>query len=98
MNGQSFDINKLPATDGYLIFPLSMSRLQGGQSPEECYSVIERFEGKINQIDISNFPKGIYTLVITTNNNNIIKRIIKPQVNFEGKMIQAAKVTVAFNE
>ena len=28
----------------------------------------------------------------------IIKRIIKPQVNFEGKMIQAAKVTVAFNE
>lgn len=28
----------------------------------------------------------------------IIKRIIKPQVNFEGKMIQAAKVTVGFNE
>jgi len=28
----------------------------------------------------------------------IIKRIIKPQVNFEGKMIQAAKITVAFNE
>jgi peptidoglycan hydrolase CwlO-like protein len=28
----------------------------------------------------------------------IIKRIIKPQVNFEGKMIQAAKVTVAFND
>lgn len=28
----------------------------------------------------------------------VIKRIIKPQVNFEGKMIQAAKVTVAFNE
>lgn len=28
----------------------------------------------------------------------IIKRIIKPQINFEGKMIQAAKVTVAFNE
>uniref|UniRef100_UPI004048A90E hypothetical protein n=1 Tax=Algoriphagus sp. TaxID=1872435 RepID=UPI004048A90E len=28
----------------------------------------------------------------------VIKRIIKPQVNFEGKMIQAAKVIVAFNE
>ena len=28
----------------------------------------------------------------------IIKRIIKPQVNFGGKMIQAAKVTVGFNE
>lgn len=28
----------------------------------------------------------------------VIKRIIKPQVNFEGKVIQTAKVTVAFNE
>jgi hypothetical protein len=27
-----------------------------------------------------------------------IKRIIKPQVNFEGKVIQTAKVTVAFND
>ena len=63
MNGQSFDINKLPATDGYLIFPLSMSRLQGGQSPEECYSVIERFEGKINQIGIDGvflYTNGLY--------------------------------------
>jgi uncharacterized membrane protein YdfJ with MMPL/SSD domain len=28
----------------------------------------------------------------------IIKRIIKPQINYKGKMIQAAKVIVAFNE
>jgi hypothetical protein len=28
----------------------------------------------------------------------IIKRIIKPQVNYNGKMIQAAKVVVAYNE
>ena len=28
----------------------------------------------------------------------IIKRIIKPQVNYDGKMIQSAKVIVAFNE
>ncbi|MEY3501679.1 MAG: hypothetical protein RL308_3352 [Bacteroidota bacterium] len=28
----------------------------------------------------------------------IIKRITKPQVNYNGKMIQAAKVTVAYNE
>ena len=28
----------------------------------------------------------------------IIRRVIKPQINFEGKMIQAAKVVVAFNE
>lgn len=63
MNGQSFDINKLPATDGYLIFPLSMSRLQGGQSPEECYLVIEHFESKINQIGIDGvflYTNGLY--------------------------------------
>lgn len=28
----------------------------------------------------------------------IIKRVVKPQINYEGKMIQAAKVVVAFNE
>lgn len=28
----------------------------------------------------------------------IIKRVIKPQINYAGKMIQAAKVVVAFNE
>ena len=28
----------------------------------------------------------------------IIKRVIKPQINYEGKMIQAAKIVVAFNE
>jgi len=28
----------------------------------------------------------------------IIKRIIKPQVNYKGNMIQAAEVVVAFNE
>lgn len=28
----------------------------------------------------------------------IIKRILKPQINYNGKMIQAAKVVVAFNE
>lgn len=28
----------------------------------------------------------------------IIKRVIKPQVNYQGKMIQAAKVIVAYNE
>ena len=40
-----------------------MSRLQGGQSPEECYSVIERFEGKINQIGIDGvflYTNGLY--------------------------------------
>ncbi|MBW2990424.1 hypothetical protein KY348_01830 [Candidatus Woesearchaeota archaeon] len=41
------DINKLP-TDGYVIFPLSMSRLQGTQSPDKCIEYIEVLDKKIN--------------------------------------------------
>lgn len=41
-----FDINKIKG-DGYLILPLSMSRLATGQSPEFCYSVLEDFVKKL---------------------------------------------------
>ncbi|KYK25061.1 hypothetical protein AYK26_02600 [Euryarchaeota archaeon SM23-78] len=41
------DINKLP-TDGYVIFPLSMSRLQGDQSPEKCMEYMAVLDDKIN--------------------------------------------------
>lgn len=62
MKTESHDINKLPS-DGYLIFPLSMSRLQGGQSPEECYKTIEYFEGKIKAVGIDAvllYTNGLY--------------------------------------
>ncbi len=57
----SHDINKLP-TDGYLVLPLSMSRLGKGkgQSPDECYEVIQYFENKVSQV-------GIDFLLIYTN-------------------------------
>jgi len=40
------DINKLP-TDGYLIFPLSMSRLQGDQSAKKCMEYLELLDEKV---------------------------------------------------
>ena len=41
------DINKLP-TDGYVIFPLSMSRLHGDQSPKKCIDYISALDTKIH--------------------------------------------------
>jgi len=41
------DINKLP-NDGYVIFPISMSRVQGDQSPKNCLKYIEILDSKIN--------------------------------------------------
>ena len=57
-----YDINKLP-TDGYLIFPLSMSRLANGQSPEECYKMIKHFESKVSEFGIDLvilYTNGLY--------------------------------------
>ena len=56
------DINKLP-TDGYLIFPLSMSRLQSGQSPKDCIKALELFDDKVDipGIDIiCLYTNGLY--------------------------------------
>ena len=59
---KNYDINKLP-TDGYLIFPLSMSRLANGQNPEECYEVIKYFESKVSEVGIDLvflYTNGLY--------------------------------------
>jgi hypothetical protein len=56
------DINKLP-NDGYLVFPLSMSRLQKGQSPGECMDILERFNDKVSvpSIDVVFlYTNGLY--------------------------------------
>jgi hypothetical protein len=58
----NYDINKLP-TDGYLIFPLSMSRLAKGQNPEECYEMIKYFETKVSEVGIDLvilYTNGLY--------------------------------------
>ena len=62
----NYDINKLP-TDGYLIFPLSMSRLANGQNPEECYEMIKFFESKVSEVGIDLVL--LYTNGLYYNNN-----------------------------
>ena len=61
-----FDINKLPI-DGYLIFPLSMSRLATVQSAEKCYEALEFFEKKITKISLDVI--FLYTNGLYFNNN-----------------------------
>ncbi len=63
---KQFDINKLP-NDGYIIFPLSMSRLSNTQNAEECYKTIEYFERKISSIGIDGI--FLYTNGLYYNNN-----------------------------
>ena len=57
-----FNINKLPA-DGYLILPLSMSRLAHGQSADVCYEILEYFEPKLTHISLDVvflYTNGLY--------------------------------------
>lgn len=41
-----FDVNRING-DGYLILPLSMSRLANSQDPEWCYEILKLFLGKL---------------------------------------------------
>jgi hypothetical protein len=45
------NIDKLP-TDGYLVFPLSMSSLANIQNAERCYEMIKYFESKVSKVGI----------------------------------------------
>ncbi|MEI6396577.1 MAG: hypothetical protein WCO48_00670 [Candidatus Taylorbacteria bacterium] len=59
---ENYNINKLP-TDGYLVFPLSMSRLAHGQSPEECYEMLRYFVPKIKEFGVDViflYTNGLY--------------------------------------
>ena len=46
-----YDINKLP-TDGYIMFPISMSRITNAQNAEECYKAIEFLEKKMSAVGV----------------------------------------------
>ena len=47
MRYKNKDINQLP-DDGYVIFPLSMSRLQTSQKPEDCMNFLSVLDDKLN--------------------------------------------------
>ena len=56
------DINQIP-TDGYVVFPISMSRISNAQSAEECYKWLEFFEKKITLLGLDAvflYTNGLY--------------------------------------
>jgi hypothetical protein len=63
-----FDINRIQE-DGYLILPLSMSRLAKGQTPEFCYEVLEKFLQKLETF--SNDVVFLYTNGLYFNSDEI---------------------------
>lgn len=62
MSKTSFDINRLPP-NGYLIIPLSMSRLTKDQSPKKIYEFLNSFKEKIKEISVDVillYTNGLY--------------------------------------
>lgn len=60
--GKLYDINRLP-TDGYIIFPISMSRISNSQNAEKCYKWLEFFESKISVLGLDVvflYTNGLY--------------------------------------
>lgn len=58
----SHDINKLP-TDGYIIFPISMSRIANAQNPQNCYKAIQFLETKMSLPGVDGiflYTNGLY--------------------------------------
>lgn len=90
MKCNNHDINKLP-TDGYLVLPLSMSRLSegNGQGAKDCFDIIKYFEKKVSQVGIDFL--FIYTNGLYYNNDepalNIRKRTNMAMVEHKNKIL-----------
>lgn len=57
-----YDINKIKGS-GTLILPISMSRIAGGQAPEDCYEMLSSFEDKLESFNndaILMYTNGLY--------------------------------------
>ncbi len=57
-----FNINKIKGS-GTLILPISMSRIAGGQAPEDCYEMLSAFEDKLESFNndaILMYTNGLY--------------------------------------
>ncbi len=63
MENQFFDINKLPATWGILVFPISMSRIENSQSASSCFEYIKIFDDKYKEPKVGAqfiYTEGLY--------------------------------------
>ena len=70
------DLNQLP-TDGYIIFPISMSRIGNVQNAEECYKWLKFFEKKIKVYGLDAI--FLYTNGLYYNDNDPALEIRKKQ-------------------
>ena len=90
-NMEPRDIHKLP-TDGYLVLPLSMSRLSDGkdQSAKDCYDIIKYFEKKVSRVGIDFI--FLYTNGLYYNNEesalSVRKRINMSMIEHKNKILQ----------
>ncbi|MDD5318789.1 MAG: hypothetical protein PHF79_03175 [Candidatus Pacebacteria bacterium] len=87
------DINKLPATWGILLFPISMSRIDNSQSPQEYENYLKSFTSKVQTPKVGihffyteglymNFEEKTYEtknafIQKMVNHKNGIKKILK---------------------
>lgn len=78
MKKDNFDISKLSGS-GYVIFPLSMSRLSTGQSPEIIYDFLKFLEPKIESI--SNDVVLLYTDGLYLNSDDKALDLRKKMIN-----------------
>jgi hypothetical protein len=97
-----YNINKLEG-DGYLILPISMSRISTGQSPEKVYEILSSFDDilyTLNNDVILMYTNGLYFNTdeiaskkrIKTNNQILthsqeLRSIIRKQKEFSSKAI-----------
>jgi hypothetical protein len=63
MPQELFDINKFPPTWGMLVFPISMSRIEAGQSPKEYAEFLHYFTSKVQTPEVGVhffYTEGLY--------------------------------------
>lgn len=90
------DLHKIP-TDGYLVLPVSMARIEKGQSPEICYEILEHFESKLTAFGVDVvvlYTDGLYfnsegsALDIRRKNS---ERVASHKNRLEAKIIKARR-------
>jgi|GEM_PF-936547 len=74
LEDQFFDINRVPG-NGFLIFPLSMSRLHMGQDPKSLYQFLCFFENKVTEKTID--VVFLYTNGLYLNNHGMSSSLRK---------------------
>lgn len=82
LTNQFFDINKLPAKEGILVFPISMSRISNAQSPKECWVHLKIFspEKIIKPLVGLNFIYGDYLYLNSDEKAKDLKHKFMPLV------------------